>query len=326
MDWAPNASFLVLNGALLLAIMALTAEVTACLGGGRAAQVASAVLLAFGSNFAGDLGRMVLPVDMIKSYPILGDPRYSPWIRKFGVFQQDPIGIAFCAGLAFLTCQMVTSGAEDRWRLGLTGLLLAGTAIFYPILWPAAALLAGGALLVLVWSGYRATDKRTLKAPAALAGLLLVGGLTLVGWMMILTTNRGNAPTMGFRTLYEMKLKAATAVVVLLPLWITSLMGARILWRERRAALLVLGVAVAGALGLNVAVDIYYWTNEYKYIFIAALCLAPVAAVGVGRVREALPRQSGPLFPAVGAAGVSFTVAAVVPAGDGQPSTVTVTE
>ena len=38
------------------------------------------------------------------------------------------------------------------------------------------------------------------------------------------------------------------------------------------------------------------------------------------------PAQIGPLFPAVGAAGIAFTVATVVPATEAHPLTVTVTE
>jgi hypothetical protein len=53
------------------------------------------------------------------------------------------------------------------------------------------------------------------------------------------------------------------------------------------------------------------------------VALATVAEVKLSVV----PEQTGPLFPTgVGAAGMGFTVAEVVPAGPAHPPTVTVTE
>ena len=52
-----------------------------------------------------------------------------------------------------------------------------------------------------------------------------------------------------------------------------------------------------------------------------------VAPATVGVVRLSVPpAQIGPLFAAVGVAGIALTVAVVVPARDVQPATVTVTE
>jgi hypothetical protein len=53
-----------------------------------------------------------------------------------------------------------------------------------------------------------------------------------------------------------------------------------------------------------------------------------VAVATVAEVKlSVVPTQTGPLFDTgVGAAGMGFTVADVVPAGPGQPATVTVTE
>jgi len=67
-----------------------------------------------------------------------------------------------------------------------------------------------------------------------------------------------------------------------------------------------------------------FWRVEVKRFGPVQAYVAP-ATVGVVRL-SVPPAQIGPLFAAVGVAGIALTVATVVPAADVQPATVTVTE
>ena len=67
-----------------------------------------------------------------------------------------------------------------------------------------------------------------------------------------------------------------------------------------------------------------FWREEVKAFRPVQEYVAP-ATVGVVRA-SVPPAQIGPLFAAVGVAGIALTVAVVVPARDVQPATVTVTE
>jgi len=289
LDAPPHASFLLVNLALLAAILALVAEVVALLGGGRAAQVAAAVLLLFGVNIAGTLAWRYLPPSVLETWPVFGDERFSPWLRKFGVFQQDPVGLACVAAMALLAAGMAARRADPP-RIVLAGVLLATLAVFYPILWPAAASLAGGAALVLLVRRWRQPGAVPAAAIAGLVASVAVGAAALVAAMQVVTVARGESPTMGLSTPWEMKVKLATAALVLAPLWAGTLAALRPLWRPHTAALAVLGLTTLASLMLYVALDIYHHANEYKFIFVAALMLAPVAGLAVERAGRRMPR------------------------------------
>lgn len=294
MDSPPHAGFLLLNLALLAAIVALVAESVALLGGGRAAQVAAAVLLGFGVNIAGTLAWRFLPASFLTTWPVFGDERFSPWLRKFGVFQQDPIGLAVVAATGLLALQLA-SRRPDQPRVVLVAVLVATVAVFYPLLWPAASALAGTAALVLLVRWWRERDAVPVAAMAGLVVALAVGAAALMAAMQVVTVARGDRPTMGFSTPWEMKVKLATVAIVLAPLWAGALAALRATWRSRLPALAVLGLGAASCLALYVALDIYHHANEYKFIFVAALALAPLAGIAVERAWRRWPRAAPPL-------------------------------
>jgi len=72
------------------------------LGGDRFAQAMTAALLPFGANTAGEVAARLIPASLRGSYSVWGDARYSPWLRKFGVFEQTIFGIGIFAALAFV--------------------------------------------------------------------------------------------------------------------------------------------------------------------------------------------------------------------------------
>lgn len=288
LDRAPSASYLLTNIVWLLAAIVLVAEVVARLGGGRLAQAGVASWLCFAVNVVGRGVRRLAPHALVARYPVWGDARYSPWIRKFGVFEQTMFGIGlFAAALYVLT----RSGdeASDWSSLLVAALLLLSAALLYPVLFPATAALVGARVAILLARRLRGRDI-PWREVGALGAALLVSGALGAAYVRFVSADHAGAATLGLSAAYDVRIKTATMAVVLAPLVAGVVLVGRALWRERPelTALLVLGAFAS--LVLHSFLDIYYNANEYKFVFTAAVCLTPFAVLALSRARRAFGR------------------------------------
>lgn len=279
LDGAPNSTYVVANVVWLLAAVILVAEIVATLGGGRLAQATSAAWLCFAVNAVGTFGRLAAPDALRARFPVWGDVRYTPWLRKFVFFQQTTLGIVIFAALLYALTRPRASEGHASW-LALVAILLLSAALLYPVLFPASAALVGARLFVLVVRRLRSPAGAGVpRVPgrdiAALACILAAAAAAAWAFVAYVSADRAGAPTVGLSSGYEMRMKAATAAVVLSPLLAGLLLAARRLWREERDAVAVLALGALGSVALNVVFDVYNWANEYKYMFTAAACLAP---------------------------------------------------
>src|SRR5262249_18671708 len=77
--------------------------------------------------------------------------------------------------------------------------------------------------------------------------------------------------------------RGLTTVFVLLPLLIAVRAGLSHLWKASFRATAFLVMTAAFCMVLTGAIHIKYWSNEYKFIFVASMSLAPMAALATER-------------------------------------------
>jgi len=283
----PNSSFMLTNTVWLFAVLVFAIELTRDLGGRLLAQVSAVGLLCFGVNFLGPVGQLLLPAGLVESLPVglWGDVRYTPWLRKFGIFESTLFGIGIFAALAYLLVRS-RRPAGDRSSIAAAAVLIVSAGLLYPILWPASAALVGAYVLVHLDRWRVSSEAR--RDLTLLAGSVIAGLVTLASYLRLITPDRAGDATLGVTTPYEMKVKVAALAVVMAPLWLTSVFSLVPLWRAHRRSLLTLGLAVAGLAVQFVVFDIYNVANEYKFVFVAAFCLVPLSALAVGKLAERL--------------------------------------
>lgn len=302
-DTAPNSGYLLTNAVWLVAVIALMAEITARCGGDRVAQMAAAVLLSFGVNAAGYIGRLLGPEALVARFGIWGDPRYTPWLRKFGIFEPTVFGIGLFAAIAAVLMSRGGDGGRSPHHLLLAALVLSA-ALLYPVLFPASLALVGASVVLLLVQHWRSIH-RAKRAPcgsapapwreaAALIGIGALGVIALAGSVAAVTVERAGSPSVATVAVADLGGRLVTAIVVLAPLLVGALAW-RTALREHWYPSALLLLASLPILGVYLLFDILYWSNEYKFIFAAAICLTPFAAVTAVRLLAPAGRAAVPL-------------------------------
>lgn len=292
LDVSPSASYLWTNLLWLGVVFLAVATLVRTLGGPLRAQAASVLLLSFSVNVFGYLYGRIVPREFAERYPIYGDFRFTPWLRKIGVFEPTVAGIGIFTGLLVVACQPWTGAFK---RLGPVAMAvgLVGLALLYPILLPAGCVVAASRVAVSVVQGYRDRSPGYLREPAVVLGCVILAVVLGTGYLEVVTVDRVTGSGLGIATLWSMKMKAVGAVLAFaIPL-------AGLLWRGRAALeraptqALVLALSGLGCVALWIVLDIYHIRNEYKYVFPAAIALTPFAALAAERLMERSGRRWG---------------------------------
>lgn len=296
LDRPPNVTYLLPNLALLAGSAGLAVSLTAELGGERRARSWVPIWMCFGVNVAG-IAWWILPQDVIARWPrVWGDGRFTPWLRKFGIFEPTVLGIALVMALIYVVAR--PSAGRTSWPTAVTAAALVFLlSVFYPVLLPAGVAIVGArvvASVVAPWLASRLRGSAPLDGGANRREVVrfVVTGLVAVALaipvLRAVTVDRGPDAAVGLATPYDLKIKLASAVLILAPLAI----GAALAWERARdvpvEVLTLVGAAVTGAFLYSVF-HVYWDHNEYKYIYPAAAALAPLAAIGYAD----LPRRYG---------------------------------
>ncbi|MCI0591186.1 MAG: hypothetical protein L0Y67_06240 [Gammaproteobacteria bacterium] len=290
LDSPPMYSHALIQLGFLIATYAFAAGLVSEFGGGSVAQLLSGVWLFFATNPVGDILR-ITPGFPLQS--ITGDPRYTPWVLKFFDFNPMPLVLP-----AFLAVAYLFLFADRRgWSSGLfavLGLLILSGCLFYPLLMPAFFGLIGSWILVCAFTTWR--QKTTSWKPIlSICAISLLTAVLVFAQTSFFTEPRVVRDLVHIYSLKDMLVKAATAVVVLMPTLLGVLLALRDSWIQRRRPAMILLIGGLTSLGLHSVFFLPYWYNEYKFIFTAAICLMPFPCVVVqsrvtdGRSRFAIP-------------------------------------
>ena len=280
-DLSPTVIYVLTNLALLTATGVLSYWVARELGASEPTSLAVPVIVALGTNVPGLIGWSIIPAnDNGVWWAILGDLRYAPFLLKFVTFEAMTFGLTLYAGLVLLCVAALRYG--NPLELLLAPVVVAALGTIYPNLFPAAALLLGGLIAMLI-AGRRYIDWRCpigrLVALLALAGLAAVAGV----WFVDIYTAGRASGAMVVSSPGALAKKSIAAVLALGPFAIAMYW----MWRsepfQRRAPLMVLAFGAAGAAGLNIMFRIS-GLHEYKFIFAAGMCLAAPAMIGLERL------------------------------------------
>jgi hypothetical protein len=288
----PVTNYIWENLAWLICIFGLTAAIIGELGGGQLAQVSGAISLSFGVNFIGMVVQPLIPLAWIKAHPILGsiwgDNRYTPWLDKLVFFGQMYFGMGLFIAILYLVIKHWPDGAK-RYYLALLGLLLCGLALIYPVLIPPACILIGARGLMLLLrqeSGRAAPD---VKEVLALGAVTVIGLALTFAYTRFLTQERAGTSLVNLHDLRTIRWRLIESVVVTSPLLLGLVLSLRKMWSEKRGPLMILGLGTLGSVALYSLFDVPWWQNEYKFIFTAAICLAPFAGLAL----EPLLKKAG---------------------------------
>jgi hypothetical protein len=271
----------------LLCMFGITAGIVAELGGNSLSQVTAAIWLSFGVNFVGATMGPLIPHAWAKAHNALnniwGDTRYTPWVEKVLFFGQMHFALGFFLAILYL---LIKSWPENykSYYIAVIGLLLCGIGIIYPVLLPPACAVIGGRVIAMVLSSWTERSPLSSKEIFGLAVTVVVAGVVTYANTKFLTADRTSSSLIHLHTIQFIRWRAAESIVVTVPLLAGLVLVFAKLWKGNRNALIILGSGALASFVLYIFFDIPWWRNEYKFIFTAAICLAPFPSLAMQRL------------------------------------------
>jgi hypothetical protein len=298
-DAPPATSYLWTNLAWLAVVSAFVVAFVRRLGGGTSAKVAALIALWFGVNALGYLLRQATELEPQGPVTTFGDPRYTPWLWKFRFFQQTTMGLGTSAALAYWLARAWRPDRRTAAEWTVLASLMLALGFAYPILVPPiAGLIAAVAVLALAPAVRRRLGVGPRRAGAVL-GLLAACGAAAYANFAWVTSDRvaelGRASPWGYALRKGFEALVVTSVL-LVP---AAAVLRRALPRSRLDAA-VLGLLALSSLALYAGCDLQGGRIEYKFMYVAALALAPLAGVGL----ESWLRRIRPVVPSLAVASV----------------------
>lgn len=275
-----STAFLATNLMLLLASVYAAAATVRVFAGTWKGQLASAWFLLFALNAVGfTLGRILGP-EFVKTVPVFGDWRYTPWLWTFRYLCPMPYALALVTMLMLgIARGLRDARSEHQETLALVFFVLS-IGMLYAILLPVVALFLAGAML----ARQRADkDQRTpLRSVVELAAGCAVAALLSHLFLQFVTRDRGPA-AIELSTWRRMGAKGLESTLVAFPylLFLPKVLGRS--WRERSAGELFLAFSIPLGLVGYVLLHLPFHANEYKFVYATAPFLAVVVGLGVSR-------------------------------------------
>ena len=297
---APVSGWVWSNLVWLLLICGFAAAITRELGGGRLAQAVAGIWLLLGTNPVGYILQKSLPA--LSDLRLFGDARYTPWVNKFYLFSTMPLGLGLIAALLYL---LVRPG-RLTWPLLITlCLLVSGVGLLYPLLFPPACGILGAKALALLLENRkaRAHPRLAYQKLLPLVAVLLIATLATYAEVKFLEHSRGVTASPVLLSAFQSGVRKAVVSAVATSVLLLGLAFVlRECWSAKQSATVVL---LAGALAsylLHAAFYIPYFDNEYKFILVISLCLAPFPALAVERIWRQWPASQAVAALALGGA------------------------
>jgi hypothetical protein len=271
----PLYNYIWTNLLFLICVAALAAALVAELGGGHIARLASGVCLFFAVNFVGFALLKLLPGSFTLRHPgLFGDFRFTPWVLKFIDFQQMPLALPMFLAMLYLVIREWPRGADKSSLLAIA-LLLISVGLFYPILFPAAcAVVAAQAVALFFFPGPGVSGAESFRKVGPVGFVLLICGVVALLHYHLMSRDRVTS-ALTLANWQSIVSKSVAAFLATLPLLIALFLVLRNSWKQRPGPTTVLLLGAAASALLNVLLVLPFYENEYKFMFTAAMCLAP---------------------------------------------------
>ncbi len=290
----PVSSYLLTNAIWLVAIFIFVGGIVGEFGGNLLSRVSSIVWLSFGVNFLGYLLEQIAPAGFTEAFPIWGDYRYTPWLFSFFFFAQMPLGLGMFSAIAYLMVRE-WSGGLSREPLVLVTLLLASLGLIYPILFPPALAVVGAKVIALLVDRSSPSQAVPYRQILSLTLALIVAGILTFSHLEFVTQDRVTSAMSLSHALTFIR-KTVDGLLATSPLLAGLLLVFPRYWRIRRTSILVLILGALASYVLYVVFRLPHWRNEYKFVFTAAICLAPFPSLALERFLNGLGRKALPVL------------------------------
>jgi NO-binding membrane sensor protein with MHYT domain len=302
----PLYSYIWTNLLFLICICALAAGVVAEMGGGQRARLTSGVSLFFGVNIVGYSIFQLLPNAFTIRHPgPFGDYRYTPWVLKFIDYQQMPLALAMFMAMAYLMIRQWPRGG-DKSSLAVIGLLLCSIGLVYPIVFPAACGLIVAQAIALFFFPEPGTPRGLRLKQALFVGLVLLVSCGVAALHYHLMSRDRVTSALALSNWHSIASKCVASVLATCPLVAGLLFVLRSSWKRSRGPTAILLLGATSSFLLYVLLILPYFGNEYKFMFTAAICLAPFSPLALDGPLRRLGRWALPL-------GVAATLILAVP-------------
>jgi hypothetical protein len=282
----PQSTYVWSNLFILIAACGLAAGIAKELGGKTAAQASAPIFLLLGTN---PLGYFLVQFFPLQKLPqIWGDERYTPWVNKFMLFGPMTMGIVMTMAIIYL---LVRPGSLTREVLFVVGLLLCSIGLFYPLLFPpACGLMCARALAGLLVLPHQ-NRKLHVREILSLAALVLLATVLTYTEVHFMTSDRHNSSSeVLLSSLPGAAKKLFAAGISTALLLCGAALSFRHLWPAQRRAIVFLFLGSAASFLLYAVFFIPFYSNEYKFIFTAAMCLAVFPAIALEQIWQSWPR------------------------------------
>ena len=297
---APLASnYLLLSVIWLLCISGLVSMSAKELGGNGLARLSAPLWLCFAVNPVGYVLQLSLPTQLVERYYLWGDWRMTPWLRKFFTSEQIVLGLGLFAVLLFFLLRPWPRGRSLQFFF-FVAVILTGLVCVYPLVFPAAAaLVTARALAPAIAAG--SLRRPSYQQTAALGAAILVAAASAYWYFGVITVDRVGGGSVAIKdNVPSILLAAARTVVTLSPLLLALLVVLPRLWRTHRSALIVCAGGAAGSALLYAFLNIPNFTNEYKYLLTATVCLAALPGIALEPLADRLGKMAFAVWVAIG--------------------------
>jgi len=178
---------------------------------------------------------------------------------------------------------IIRSWAVENKRnyLLVIGLLLTGLGLIYPVLLPAACIVVSAKTLFILFRMRSGWDRYDLGEFLGYILVVLVSSVLTFVYIRFLTQVRTGASIVNLHDLRMIRSRLIETIIVTSPLLAGLFLVFLSQWRRNREKLIILGLGACGSAVLYILFDIPWWRNEYKFIFTAAICLAPFLSLAL---------------------------------------------
>jgi hypothetical protein len=288
-DSPPISSYRWTNLLWLILILQVNTGLVKKLGGNRFAAMSSMIWLLFGINIFGYLLSQILPDEIVNTVSIWGDYRYTPWLLKFCHFNPMPFAMGFFICITYLMVEKWQK--EHVWKRSLLlFLFIISLGLVYPVYLAPAYGVVFAAIVAALF------DKEMRQQFMYWRYFLLVGFAVFLGtiiskyYLNFVTQDSYKATMLSITELRGVVRKSLEIIIVTFPLlcllasiFINSL-------KAKKFTTLVLVLGAFSSFILCAFLHIPYFSNEYKFMFTAGICLAPFAGISMQNVEKYLGR------------------------------------